>query len=161
MFKKKFTIVLISFLLINCSKQEKAQFVKSEDFIRDWSVVRYPYSDATLSLMSNHNFSYSENGHMSGSFSEGTWQKKGDTLILNSNQQKDCFYLDDFSLNTKTLNDELWTSIKDCQPKDGSDFFTEFKNSKFIVKKDSLIYLDLNPDYKKQYGNYKIYKFPY
>ena len=34
---------------------------------------------------------------------------------------------------------------------------SKFNNSKFIITKDSLKYLNLNPDYLKKYGNYKIF----
>jgi len=49
------------------------------------------------------------------------------------------------------------TTIKNCDPKPSSKFFTEFNDSKFTIKSDSLIYLNLNIEYKKEYGNYKIY----
>ncbi len=46
---------------------------------------------------------------------------------------------------------------KNCEPKPNSKIFTEFINAKFLIKKDSLNYLNLNPEYQKKYRNYKIF----
>ena len=80
-----------------------------------------------------------------------------DTLILNSLQPNECLYIDDFSLTKGETLDDMQTTLKNCEPKPNSKFFTEFNNSKFIITKDSLKYLNLNPDYLKKYGNYKIF----
>ena len=149
-------LVLLSIFLINC-KQNSQNFEKKEDFIRDWKVIRYPYSNATLYLSANHTFKYEETGHLSEIYSEGIWKMNNDTLILNSLQPNECLYIDDFSLTKGETIDDMQTTLKNCEPKPNSKFFTEFNNSKFTVTKDSLIYLNLNPEYLKKYGNYKIF----
>ncbi|TDX84511.1 hypothetical protein [Epilithonimonas xixisoli] len=158
---KKILPFFIFFILFttffNCSKSADNKLKKDKDFVRDWKVLRYPYSNAVLSLFGNNEFKYSETGHTSELYSEGLWSMKNDTLILNSLRPNECLYIDDFSLNEKETFESMKTTLKNCNPKPNSKFFTEFNNSKFIVKTDSLIYLNLNSDYKRQYGNYKIY----
>ena len=149
-------LILLSFFLINC-KQNSQKFEKKENFIRDWKVIRYPYSNATLSFNANHTFEYRETGHLSEIYSKGIWKLIKDTLVLNSLQPNECLYLDDFSLTKGDTLDDMQTTLKNCIPKPNSKFFTEFSNSKFIVTKDSLNYLNLNPEYLRKYGNYKIY----
>lgn len=145
------SLLFISVLFTTCSpKKDKLEV------IRDWKVIRYLYSNATLSLYENHEFTYYETGHLSKSYSQGIWRVSNDTLILNS-FTKECLFIDDFSLSQADTIDELQTTIKDCEPNPNSSFFTEFKNSKFTFTKDSLNYLNLNPDYLKKYGNYKIF----
>ena len=136
---------------------KNSKFEVKNTFIKDWKVVRYPYSNATLTLLNNNEFKYHETGHTSESYSEGIWNIKNDTLILNSLRPIKCLYIDDFSLNTKETYESMITTITNCLPEASSIIFTEFSNSQFVIKKDSLIYLNLNKDYKKQYGNYKIY----
>ena len=152
-----FHLIFLVSLAISCSKVEENKFKKKTSFLRDWKVVRYPYSNAVLTLLENNEFKYSENGHTSELYSEGLWSMKNDTLMLNSLRPNECLYIDDFSLNEKETFESMKTTLKNCNPKPNSKFFTEFNNSKFIVKTDSLIYLNLNSDYKGQYGNYKIY----
>lgn len=86
-------------------------------------------------------------------YSEGLWLIKNDTLILNSLRPNDCLYIDDFSFNEKETFESMKTTLKNGTPKPNSKFFTEFNNSKFMVKPDSLIYLNLNIEYKEEYGN--------
>lgn len=153
-----FFILFIPFTtFFNCSKSADNKLKKDNEFVRDWKVVRYPYSNATLTLLKNNEFKYSESGHITQIYSEGLWRKNKDTLILNSLRPNDCLYIDDFSLNEKEAFESMKTTMKNCNPKPNSKIFTEFNNSKFIIKSDSLIYLNLNIEYKKENGNYKIY----
>ena len=93
--------VIFMFLAFACSKVENNNSEKTESFIRDWKVVRYPYSNATLTLLKNNEFKYEETGHISELYSEGIWNKKGDTLVVNSFRPDKCLYVDDFSLNNE------------------------------------------------------------
>ncbi len=154
---KRILPFFVLFILFNCSKSADNKLKKDKEFIRDWKVVRYPYSNAVLSLFGNNEFKYYETRHTSELYSEGLWSIKNDTLILNSLRPNDCLYIDDFSLNEKETFESIKTTLKNCIPQPNSKFFTEFNNSKFIIKNDSLIYLNLNVEYKKEYGNYKIY----
>ena len=142
---------------MSCSKKKNSKFEVKNTSIKDWKVVRYPYSNATLTLLNNNEFKYHETGHISESYSEGIWYRKNDTLLLNSLRPNKCLYIDDFSLNTKETYESMITTITNCLPESSSITFTEFSNSQFLIKKDSLIYLNLNKDYKNKYGNYKIY----
>ena len=152
-------IISVIFILFafGCSKVENNKFETTESFIRDWKVVRYPYSNATLTLLNNNEFKYEETGHITELYSEGIWNKKGDTLMINSLRPNKCLYVDDFSLNNEDTFEAMVTTINNCLPEPNAKMFTEFSNEKFIIKKDSLIYLNLNKDYKQKYGNYKIY----
>ena len=154
---KKISLIFISLILINCSKESKDKFQRKENFISDWKVIRYPYSNAILSIYTNHEFKYSETGHLSETYSEGIWNLNKDTLILNSLQPNECLIIDDFSLNDSNDFDKMRMTLKNCEPKLDSKFFTEFRNAKFIIKRDSLNYLNLNSGYQKKYGNYKVY----
>ena len=149
--------VIFIFFAFGCSKVENDNIEKTESFIRDWEVVRYPYSNATLTLLNNNEFKYEETGHITELYSEGIWNKKGDTLMINSLRPNKCLYVDDFSLNKEETFESMKTTINNCFPEPHAIMFTEFSNEKFIIKIDSLIYLNLNKDYKQKYGNYKIY----
>lgn len=109
-----------------------------------------------MTIKDDQTFEYFETGCLSQSFSNGIWEINNDTLTLNSSIPNECFYKDDFSLNEENLED-LQTTLKDCEPKENTEFFTEFKNSTFIVTQDSLIYQDLETGYFREYGNYKIF----
>lgn len=154
---QKISLIFLLLILINCSKESKDEFKRKENFIRDWKVIRYPYSNAILSIYANHEFKYSETGHLSESYSEGIWDLNNDTLTLNSLQPNECLIIDDFSLNISENYDKMRMTSKNCEPKPNSKIFTEFINAKFLIKKDSLNYLNLNPEYQKKYGNYKIF----
>jgi len=155
--RQKIPLIFLTLIFINCSQESRNKFKRKEYFIRDWKVNRYPYSNATLSIYANHEFKYSETGHLSENYSEGIWNINNDTLTLNSLQPNECLFIDDFSLNASDNVDEMKMTIKNCEPKPNSKVFTEFSNAKFLIKKDSLHYLNLNPEYQKQYGNYKIF----
>ena len=95
---QKISLIFLLLILINCSKESKDEFKRKENFIRDWKVIRYPYSNAILSIYANHEFKYSETGHLSESYSEGIWDLNNDTLTLNSLQPNECLIIDDFSI---------------------------------------------------------------
>ena len=137
MFQKN-SLIFLLLILINCSKESKDEFKRKENFIRDWKVIRYPYSNAILSIYANHEFKYSETGHLSESYSEGIWDLNNDTLTLNSLQPNECLIIDDFSLNISENYDKMRMTSKNCEPKPNSKIFTEFINAKFLIKKDSL-----------------------
>ncbi|MFT3918250.1 hypothetical protein [Cloacibacterium sp.] len=151
-------LLIISILFLFSCKNE------NNDFITEWKVKRFPYSNGTLTLLKNHKFEYKESEHLSNSFSNGLWNNINDTLILNSEKPNECYYITDFSLNKKLKESKPGeinlpeTTLKNCKPKIENKYFVEFLNSKFIIKKDSLIFLNLNKEYEKKYGNFKIYK---
>jgi len=98
-----FILFILFTTLFDCSKSSDNKLHKDEAFVHDWKVVRYPYSNATLTLLKNNEFKYSESGHMTQMYSEGLWSKNENTLILNSLRPNECLHIDDFSLNTKKL----------------------------------------------------------
>lgn len=155
---RPFSVSLIFILVaLNCSKVESNKLKKTESFVREWKVVRYPYSNAKLTILVDHKFSYHQTDHLSESYSEGIWSLKDDTLILNSLRPNDCLYIDDFSLINEESFDFFETTYKNCIPENEAKYFVEFNNSKFIILLDSLNYLHLDKDYKEKIGNYKIF----
>lgn len=150
-------LIFLAICFVGCTKEISPKSAATDRFLRQWNVVRYPYSNASLTISSNHIFKYEETGHLQDYYSTGTWRLDKDTLILNSTVPAECLYIDDFSLNQQQTSDHLTTTVKNCEPDAGRKFYTDFNEAKFIVTTDSLKYLNLNPDYKKLYGNYRIY----
>lgn len=149
--------ITVWILLLGCSQKETSPPPESPAFIRSWKVERYPYSNATLIILAGQRFSYYETGHTSESFSGGSWKQTGDTLTLTSYRPAECLIVDDFALKDNISPDSLKTTLPDCVPALSTSFFTDFRSYRFIILGDSLIFLDLNPEYQRKYGNYKIY----
>ncbi|MCC2591018.1 hypothetical protein [Chryseobacterium sp. MFBS3-17] len=149
--------IMVFILLLGCSQKETSPAPESPVFTRSWKVERYPYSNAMLTISPDYRFTYYETGHTSESFSGGIWKQTDDTLILTSTRPAECLIVDDFALKDNISPDSLKTTIKDCVPAVSTSFFTDFRSYRFIIRGDSLIFLDLNPEYQRMYGNYKIY----
>lgn len=95
-------------------------------------------------LNADKTFTYKSLGHTAESFSFGKWEIINDTLILNSVMPKECYYVLSFEGKCKSshiLMDELiYKTILECESPAPNNFFIEFKNSKFVIKKDSLVH---------------------
>ncbi|MCX8532472.1 hypothetical protein [Chryseobacterium luquanense] len=93
-------------------------------------------------------FTYKSVGHIAESFSHGNWNIREDSLILNSIMPNECFYVFPFIEKCKSshaLTDELiYKTNLECESPASNKFFIEFKNSKFLIKKDSLIHFLAN-----------------
>ena len=110
----------------------------------EWYSVdnRCPF-EAVLTIDSNYNFTYAGGGCVWRLHSKGRWIINEDTLILNSADPEECYYIGNFSDFGKiiTLDDTLKvvTSIAGCTPKLPDEYII-FDNEKFIIKDSALIY---------------------
>ncbi|MFL9832839.1 hypothetical protein [Chryseobacterium terrae] len=102
------------------------------------------YTKESFNLNADKTFTYKSSGHISESFSFGKWEVVKDTLILNSVMPKECYYLLSFDGKCESshiIKDELiYKTIDECESPVPNNFFIEFKSSKFIITKDSLVH---------------------
>lgn len=153
-----FPLLIIFTFFIKCKNNEKEYLANEKKIAINnaalgvWNIDKAPYCKAVLTISSNNTFSYSESRCLSRTSSKGKWIIKGDTLIINTIIPSGCYSFEPFSLHTKNKKYE------DCPDAELEDIITIFENERFLIKKDTLDYLDLKKIYKKQYGNYKIFK---
>lgn len=131
----------------NIAESSEEQFDK---YLGIWHTTfrHYEYS-ADLKIDSMNNFIY-EGGACESSFlSKGSWKLNGDTIILNSFQPEECYYVNDFGIKYivappiigDTTKHELRTSIKGCEPDLVYTTYILFNNERFIIKNDTLIHI--------------------
>lgn len=150
--KQALYILTTIFILSSCISKNKTAESSEEHFEKYFGVWHstdrhYEYS-ADLKIDSINNFIY-EGGACASSFlSKGSWKLNGDTIILNSFQPEECYYVNDFGIKYivappiigDTTKHEMRTSIKGCEPKLYSTYIL-FNNEKFIIKNDTLVHI--------------------
>jgi hypothetical protein len=125
-------------------KDNHTKFINSDNaFLGEWYSVKRPYPfGATLEIGLNHNFIY-EGGACDYHFmSKGEWLLKDDTLILNSFEPKECYFISEFGVKCTIITSDFTpperkTSMKGCKPNTEREYIL-FKNEKFIIE-DSLL----------------------
>ncbi|MBW8358170.1 MAG: hypothetical protein K0M63_00025, partial [Weeksellaceae bacterium] len=148
-------------LFLGCeSKNGEEELAKKT--IGNWNVERDVYTKGSLVLNTNKTFQFSEEGHLSETHSNGTWNIKNDTLILNSLMPTECLYVNNFSPYCEdkyiVTKEKIETTIENCEPKKIGKFYTKFSNEKFVIKKDTLIYVNENKNCANEQFPYKIFK---
>ena len=127
--KQALYILTTIFILSSCISKNKTAESSVEHFEKYFGVWHstdrhYEYS-ADLKIDSINNFIY-EGGACASSFlSKGSWKLNGDTIILNSFQPEECYYVNDFGIKYivappiigDTTKHEMRTSIKGFEPK--------------------------------------------
>ena len=111
--------------------------------IRTWNSVT---AASTFSLQVIPNMEVRRN--VSKSFlSKGSWTLKDDTIVLNSFQPKECYYLQYFGddciappLIGDTSKYVERTSVKGCNP-EYHRIYIMFYNERFILRNDTLIHI--------------------
>ncbi len=153
MIKQKLYILTLIFFLSSCISKnniDKSTEKQIDKYFGVWHSTdrHYEYS-ADLKIDSMNNFIY-EGGACASSFlSKGSWKLNEDTIILNSFQPKECYYVIDFGIKYivappiigDTTKHELRTSIKGCEPDLVYIAYILFNNERFIIKNDTLIHI--------------------
>ena len=154
---KKNKILIFSFLVyIVCgcgqsstnTKKDNITELRIDDnkFLGKWHSVKRPYPyGATIEICSNYNFIYIGGACDSRFGSKGDWLLNGDTLILNSFEPEECYFISEFGVNCIIVTEdfippELKTSIRGCKPDTDYDYRC-FINEKFIIEDSVLIHI--------------------
>lgn len=97
------SLLLLTILLTSCGEKVKPMKIETSNFIKSWydTIQGYPY-ESELKIKQNNTFEYLSGACTYRSLSEGTWEIKDDTLILNSIPARDCFYLTEYGTLCKT-----------------------------------------------------------
>lgn len=143
------TLIFIVSSCISKNNIDKSTEQQIDKYLGVWHSTdrQYEYS-ADLRIDSMNIFIY-EGGACACSFlSKGSWKLSGDTIVLNSFQPKECYYVEDFGVKITieppiigdTTKHEMRTSIKGCEPQSYSIYFM-FNSEKFIIKNDTLIHI--------------------
>ena len=127
--------------LFGCQKN-----IEPDEFVGTWIIDGIPYSKAKITFSKNHTFEYVEKNDFSNSNSNGKWEIRKDTLILNSVFPNECLYVNNF---LQSCNDEqaivvkpfIETTIINCRPKNIKKFFRKFDDTKFVKDSNSLVFI--------------------
>ena len=143
------TLTLIQSSCISKNNTDKSTQEQIDKYLGVWHSTdrHYEYS-ADLKIDSMNNFIY-DGGACTWSFlSKGSWKLNGDTIVLNSFEPTECYYVEDFGIKIiveppiigDTTIHEMRTSIRGCEPQLSSTYIM-FNNEKFIIKNDTLIHI--------------------
>ena len=124
------------------------------------------FSSAILKINKGNKYVYNGNDLKMKKtyFSSGTWKIKNDTLILKTDDNKNCYFVketismqcenfanDDYpSIVTKPYIESNVTS-KNCIPKDSNTFYTNLNDEKFFLSNKQLRYKERKNDCKKYF----------
>ena len=154
----KLSFLILVVILVSCQNAK----IDLKLIVGNWNIKRDVYAKGSLTINENMTFKFSEMGHLSESSSSGTWEIKKDTLILSSTMPKECLYVLKFGPSCENKNivieDLIETTVENCEPKSYTKFYTKFWTEKFIIKKDSLIYIITNKNCTKKQTDYKIFR---
>ncbi len=144
------TLMLIQSSCISKNNTDKSTQEQIDKYLGVWhSTDRHFEYSTDLKIDSMNNFTY-EGGACESSFlSKGSWKLNGDTIVLNSFQPEECYYVQDFGIKyideppiiDDTTTHELRTSIKGCKPDKYYITYFLFNNERFIIKNDTLIHI--------------------
>lgn len=144
-------LLLLTVTLTSCGEKVKPLKMDNSKFIKSWydTIQGYPY-ESELKIRKNNTFEYFSGACTYRSLSEGTWEIKDDTLILNSIPARDCFYLTEFGTLCKTKEEIVKKrarkkNIEDCQA-DPEHEYEIFSKEKFYLKNDTLIHVKQNKE---------------
>jgi hypothetical protein len=124
--------------LISCKKSEGLP----NKFVGTWYDSEYIIpGKSSIKINKDSSFSYKSRGCQWGSVSNGKWKIIGDSIELNSTSSDTCYkmfpFVYCFPFGEKDTKDLL--TIPNCIPNENA-FFAIFKNEKFYLKNDSLVY---------------------
>ncbi|MEO5777594.1 MAG: hypothetical protein ABIQ27_11875 [Flavobacterium sp.] len=142
----RFLLLLTIICFLNsCKKEEEKVLVnKNSKFIKEWESRKsfIPHKDY-LKIKPDHTFELYGGACTVSYNSNGKWEIRNDTLILNSFSSRDCQVLMEFG-NTieKPLQSYIRkTTLKDCNPGESDGIYFNFVNEKFYLKNDTLEYV--------------------
>ena len=157
MFKKLY-FLLFATIFVGC-QSDKIDF---KLFGGNWKIERDVYRKGALIINQDRTFKFSDIGHLSESYSSCTWKIKKDTLVLSSTMPQECLYVHKFAPFCPNKNiiieEKIETTIENCEPKNYTKFYSKFLREKFILKKDSLIYIVTNKNCDKKHTDYRIFR---
>jgi len=146
--------ILILILFSSCKKE---RVEKKSVFIKTWYDTErvVPYT-ATLIINKDHTFKFTGGACTARFYSNGKWIEKKDTLILNSGFPKECLNLREFGRmcysNEEIENIRFLKTKAGCEVKN-DDEFENFRDAKFYLRNDSLIF---KKDKKENCTEYEI-----
>lgn len=153
------TVLIICTLFFGCKNNDEEL---SKNIVGKWNVERDVYSKGSLVLNTDKTFHFSENKHLSETYSSGNWIIKNDTLLLNSKMPTECLFVNNFSPYCKdkhiVVKPLIETTFENCEPQNYGKFYTKFDNEKFVVKEDTLTYINENKNCANEQYPYKIIK---
>jgi len=144
-------LLILSIGIASCNEKVKPMKIDTSKFIKIWhdTIQGYPYQ-SELKIKQNYTFEYFSGACSYRSISEGTWEVKDDTLILNSIPARDCFYLIEFGnlCKTKEEIEKKWArkkNIVDCEASPEIEYEI-FNNEVFYLKSDTLVHKKQNKE---------------
>ena len=163
-------------IFIGCEKPIKSENEIPENLLGDWKFEltkndSIKLFSTKLELNKNKTFEYYGTNEFKDSiFSHGNWKINNDTIILNSKNIDECFYLwNGISYDCKNFENsnsdnnivikqhyEYQTTNKNCQPKSSKIFFAKIENEKILIKNDSLTYIPKKYDCSKYIDGIKM-----
>ena len=137
-----------------CDAENQTELTDANnEFIGAWHSVDnrvYPFG-AILIIDENHTFFYDGGACLWHFLSEGSWTLNGDTLILNSFEPEECFYIRrfaDYCIIFVKVNDSYVVkrekTSEDCVPNRVFDYI-RFANERFVIKDGMLTHIP-NPN---------------
>ena len=144
-------IILLIICVSSCNKfkqKEQLNENKNSEFVKIWfdTIKEVPFTEK-LEIKQNRTFKLIGGACTARWWSEGSWNLKNDTIILNSFKPKRCVYLTEYAAMCRTIEEIRKNgrdvSIKDCTP-DSDDDYKMFINEKFYLRNDTLIHVKQN-----------------
>jgi hypothetical protein len=153
------------FLSFSCCKKvigEKE--IKGKEYFGEWYSVETetPFA-AILSIDTNYIFSYDGGACLSSFTSKGNWTLNKDTLILNSFEPEECYYIEEFGEDCVTvkINDTVSYSRTNCPNPATGNYYTFFENEKFLIIDSVLVHIRESkencPEIKDNFTRTKTY----
>jgi len=156
--------ILILFLQSCCNRNEGYNIqdyskMNNNEFLGEWySVERITPFEATLRIDSNYTFTYDGGACLIRFGSNGFWTLNEDTLILNSIEPEECYYLFEFDPVCFDINDSS-TYLKTRTTKEGLPAinyeYVLFKDVKFLIIDSVLTHIPLCPQVRNNFTRIK------
>ena len=168
--------ILIILSFIGCKKQEPMESKLPEKYLGLWQLTiskndTLILSSAQLILNKNNTYEYfAEDEAKFEVFSHGSFKIINDTIILNSQNPKECYYIySGISYDCKNFDKknyennivvkpyfEMPTTVKNCKPNGIKKMYGKFDNEKLLIKNNEIIYLTKEFDCSKYISGMKL-----
>ena len=151
--------ILLLFLIQSCCNTSTHSVIQSaiqnNNYLGEWySVERITPFGATLRIDSNYTFNYEGGACVMHFGSKGIWRLNEDTLILNSIEPEECYYLFEFNPVCFDLTDSF-IYLKTRTTKEGlppiNYEYVLFKDVKFLIIDSVLTHIPLCPQVKNDF----------
>lgn len=153
----RYLILTLLFFLAGCEDKKNI-----EKIIGSWTIERDVYTNGILKINSDKTFNFSETRDGSKTYANGYWRIKKDTLILNSEMATECLYVNNFKQYCEdkyiVVKPYIETTVENCEPNKGSNYYTKFSDEKFIVKGELIYYINTNKNCANEQFEIKIHR---